>query len=431
MSTNAPGQQPGIARADLDPVTDPIATTSSDDRTTRRDMFTIGLVGTAHGMSHFMQLTLPPLFPFIAAEFGASYTQLGLIMTTFFVASGIGQPLAGVLVDRIGARQVLFAGLFLYALSVLVYASVGSFWMFYPIAVFAGLGNCVFHPVDFSILNASVRERVLGRAFSVHTLGGNLGWAAAPTLMLVLAGVIGWRGALMVASGMAFVMLFTLWLNRELLRDDRPGKVAGRSGAAPTSSASLLTNPALLMCFGFFLLLAAALIGIQNFLPPILKDLHQTPLALSGAALTGFLLGAALGVIVGGIVADRSRHHGAIITAGLCGSGIMLVLVAQLDMGAALLVGTVGLAGFLSGLTTPSRDLVVRSVTPPGATGRVFGYVYSGLDVGSALAPTLIGVLLDTGQPRLALWLVAGLFIAGVLTVVSLRSTHPPRARAA
>ena len=75
----------------------------------RQDARTIGLIGVAHGTSHFFHLLLPPLFPLFIRDFGFSYSELGLLVSTFFVISGIGQALAGFLVDRVGARPVLLA----------------------------------------------------------------------------------------------------------------------------------------------------------------------------------------------------------------------------------------------------------------------------------------------------------------------------------
>ncbi|MCP5152844.1 MAG: MFS transporter [Ectothiorhodospiraceae bacterium] len=396
----------------------------------RRDVLTIGLVGVAHGCSHFFQLVLPPLFPFLTAEFGVSYTELGILMTTFFVTSGVGQPLAGFLVDRIGARQVMLAGLGIYSLAIFALALAPSFWVLFPAIVMAGLGNCVFHPADFAVLNASVHRSRLGRAFGVHTLGGNLGWVAAPALVVPVAGVAGWRVALATAAAVGAIIWLALWLNRRSLRDERDHAPAGAPAAAGIAQGlSLLASRPLLLCFGYFALVAAALIAVQNFLSPILGSLHGTPLTVAASGLTAYLLGAAVGVMVGGVVADRSDRHVAIVAAGLLGASLVFIAVAQLSFVATALIATLAAGGFLSGFTNPSRDLIVRSATPRGASGRVFGFVYSGLDVGSALAPITVGLLLDHGHPQWALWAIAGVLFAAIFTVVTLRGAIPSAAR--
>ena len=162
----------------------------------RRDVHVIGLIAVAHFFSHFFQLTLPPLFPLLKTVFGVPYVALGLAMSVFYGASGIGQTLSGFLVDRIGAARVLLGGMALFASSVALAGLVPSYWMLLPVALLAGLGNSVFHPADYSILNASVDPRRIGRGYSVHSISGNLGWAVAPTVVVGLTASSGWRAAL-------------------------------------------------------------------------------------------------------------------------------------------------------------------------------------------------------------------------------------------
>lgn len=385
----------------------------------RRDLKAMGLIGLAHGTSHFFQLVLATLLPvFVVPEFEVGYTDVGALMTLFFVTSGLGQPLAGFLCDRLGAKRVLFAGLATYCAGLFAASLAPSFALLFPAIVIAAIGNCVFHPVDFTILNGSVSAGRLGRAFSVHTLGGNLGWAAAPVSMLTIASLFGWRVAMASAAAVGLIVLLLLVVSRRDLSEER----AAASGPGATSRLGLeiLASPAVLSCFAYFVLLAAALIAVQNFLPPTLAAIHQTPLALAGTALTGFLLGASAGVLCGGMVADRFRRHGVVIAGGLLGSALTFLIIGEVSFPAVALVGTLALAGFLQGMTTPSRDLLVRSVTPRGATGRVFGFVYAGLDVGSALAPITVGLILDTGDPRWIFWLVALMLVLAIFTAVSI-----------
>ena len=382
-----------------------------------RDRLTIALVGMAHGCSHFFQLVLPPLFPFLIIDFDVSYTQLGALMTVFFLVSGIGQPLAGFLVDRFGARNVLFLGLGLYTLSVFAMAWLPNFGWYFVVIACAALGNCVFHPADYTVLNASVKSSHLGRAFSIHTLGGNLGWALSPVIMLAVAEVAGWRASLLVAAAIGTAVWLSLWLHRDLFQEQAS---TDKSSANPLG-ARVLFSSTIVLCFLYFALMAAALIAVQNFIGPILNAIHTTPLVVGGIALTGFLLGASAGVLAGGIAADRTTEHVRLIVIGLAGSAGLVVLLAYLPPYQWALIAALGMAGFLSGLTSPSRDLLVRSATPKGATGRVFGFVYSGLDVGSAFAPITVGVLLDQKHPTLALWLVGGLLAVAIFTVVSIR----------
>ncbi|MEK9969922.1 MAG: MFS transporter, partial [Ferrovibrio sp.] len=338
---------------------------------------------------------------------------------------------AGFLVDRVGARNVLIGGLGIFCTAILLYGLVPSYWMLVPVAVLAGIGNSVFHPADFSILNASVDQKRLGRAYGTHTLGGNLGWGLAPVLMAGGAALFGWRAAPIIAALVGYAVLAALLLNRDLLKEDAGAarRAAAKAGQKTEALGPLLSLP-VVMCFGYFLLLSFALIGTQNFLPATLASLYGTPLALATTALTGFLLGASAGVMVGGWAADKGVKLEAIVITGLLGAAALILLVANLDLPGSLLVTAIAGAGFLQGFTTPSRDLIVRGAAPKGASGRVFGFVYSGLDAGSAMAPLVLGLLLDHGRADSVLWFVAAMLALTTLTAVAIRqsSTRQPSA---
>ena len=380
----------------------------------------IGLVALAHACSHFFMLVLPPLFPFLVADFQVSYTELGLVMSIYFLASGVGQPIAGFLVDRYGARALLFGGLFLYWVAICVLAFLPEFWLFYPVMALAGIANSVFHPADYTVLSASVPHSHLGRAFSVHTLGGNLGWVLAPVFMLTIAEFGGWKLSIVAAGMLGLAIWLLLWLYRDVLRDERSAEESAQRQREGLGL-SFIFSSTVVLCFWYFVLLAAALIAVQNFIGPILESIHTVSLVVAGAALTGFLIGASTGVIAGGIAADKTGEHAWVIVGGLAGSACLVVSLAYMPSIGILLIGVLFCAGFLSGMTSPSRDMLVRQVTPKGATGRVFGVVYSGLDVGSALAPVTVGYMLDKGLPTTALWVIGATILCGVLTVVGIR----------
>jgi len=312
-------------------------------------------------------------------------------------------------------------GLGLLAGAVALYGLAPSFWLLLPLVVLAGLGNSVFHPADYSILTASVPRGRLGRAYGIHTLGGNIGWAVAPLFMLAVSGLVGWRLALILAGGAGLLVLALMMTQARFLRSEaRPHAAGGEARPQRVGLALLLSTP-ILLCFGYFVLVATAMIGVQTFLPATLGALYGTTLETAGAALTGFLVGSSAGILVGSVLADRSSRHEMIVAFGLATAAALVIVVGNVSMPSAVLIGFMAAAGFQSGLTTPSRDLLVRGATPRGAAGRVFGFVYSGLDAGSALAPLAIGVMLDHGHPGAMLWFVAGALGLAILTAVTLR----------
>jgi len=401
---------------------------------TRRDVKVIALVATAHGCSHFYQLVLPPLFPFITASLGIGFEEAGLLMACFYTASGLAQTPSGFLVDRFGASRVLLSGLGLAATSVTLMSLIPSFWVAIPVVMLAGLGNSVFHPADYSILSHAVSKSRMARAYGVHTLSGNIGWAAAPVTVLTLAGVLGWRGALAVTgiSGLA-VVLFLATQSGVLAS----GRVQ-RTAAAPAKrlgagTLALLASPPIVLCFVYFVLLSVSLTGNQTFMPAALNQLYGTSLGTAGAALSAYLLAGSLGILVGGIAADRSTRHEGIVAAGLLGAAAIMLVVGFVRLPDPALIAVVALAGFASGTTTPSRDMLVRAATPAGATGKVFGFVYSGLDLGAAVTPPVLGLFLDRGEPRMVFVLAAvalALTIGTALKLGRSRASPAPRVEA-
>ncbi|HUM14735.1 MAG TPA: MFS transporter [Candidatus Nitrosotalea sp.] len=388
----------------------------------RRDVHVIGLIAVAHFFSHFFQLTLPPIFPLLKTVFGVPYVALGLAMSVFYGASGIGQTLSGFLVDRIGAPRVLLGGMALFASSVALAGLVPSYWMLLPVALLAGLGNSVFHPADYSILNASVDPRRIGRGYSVHAISGNLGWAVAPTVVVGLTASSGWRAALVTVGALGLVMVGVLASQRAAFGRSRHDT----RGQGAVAHLRLLLSAPILAAFAYFAFIATALIGVQTFGVTGLMRVYDTPLALATAALTTFLLGGAAGILVGGFLADHTRRHDVVAVGGLVVAAAFMMLLASGALAPSLLPVILGLTGFCHGATGPSRDMLVRAATPPGASGKVFGFVYSGLDLGSCLTPLAFGWLLDHGDPRMLFVAVGVLMLGTIGTVIQVRRSAQP-----
>ena len=383
----------------------------------RRDARVIGLVGIGHGLSHFLQLALPPLFPLLRAEFDASWTLLGALVGVFYAASSLVQFTAGFWVDRFGARPVLFAGMAFLAGGTVLAAFAPSVGWLFPIVIIMGAGNGVFHPADFAILNASVAPRRLGHAYSTHGIFGNLGYALAPVVSFGLAATIGWRDALGAMGLVGIVVLGVLATQRSYLTSHR---VTDAHAHTMRGSFALFRQGAILACFGYFIVQTMASVGMQTFAGSALNAGFNVPLALANSALTAFLLGGSAGILVGGFLAARSDRHDRIAAGGLLVASILTGLVA-LGPPFMLLLPLFAAIGFAVGLTGPSRDLIVRSATPKGASGRVYGFVYSGLDVGATLGPLWFGLMLDHGLAPQMFMVVAVLFVFAIMTVLQAR----------
>jgi MFS family permease len=368
----------------------------------RRDIRTIGLVGLAHGTSHFFHMLLPPLFPLFVRDFGVSYAELGLLVTAFFVVSGIGQALAGFLVDRVGARPVLFAALACFVAAAVVAASAQGFNGLLAAAVIAGIGNSPFHPVDFTILNKRVSSPRLGHAFSVHGISGNLGWAVAPMFQLGIVALTGsWRWALLACGAWALLVLGLMVWQRDAVDDRSPvvrAAVAAGEGTPPAGAFSFLRLPSVWLCFLFFFFSTCTLSAIQSFAGPALAKMYALPIATTAYVVTGYMVAGALGMVAGGFLTNRGLRLEQVIGLCLAASASLLALVGSGVLPATLALVVAALSGFGVGLAGPSRDMLIRRASPPGATGRVYGTVYSGLDIGFALAAPIFGAILDRGH---------------------------------
>lgn len=387
-----------------------------------RDWKVIALIGLLHGGSHFYQLVLPSLYLSLNREFGYSFAQLGFLATAFFVVSGLGQASSGFIVDHLGARPVLRFGLACMVVSALLISVANAYWVFIIAAIIGGAGNCVFHPVDFSIINQNVSQRRLGHAFSIHGVSGNLGWALAPifiTFFIVQTG--SWRVAAAAAAVLLFCLFVSTFIGASLLATpvaQTDPQMQERSRATEPGFGvklrMLLKNPALWGAFLFFAFTSGSMSSVQNFTIPILGSLYGIGKEWASSALSMYMVAAGVGLLLGGFLAGSTDRTERIVAASLATSGIVFILLAMGVLPNGLAVAGLCTAGFLSGMAGPSRDMLVRRVTPKGALGSVYGLVYSGMDVGSALGPVMYGFMLDHQAVR-GPWLVSGLALFGAV----------------
>ena len=388
--------------------------TSTEVTPVRGDVAVIALIGCVHAVSHFFHLVIPLLFPWLMPAFDLSFTQAGALMTVFFAISGVGQALAGLAVDRIGAKPVLYCGVLLLALSGVLLGVAQNYPMLMLAAAAAGAGNSVFHPVDFTILNRRISKSRLGHAFSAHGLSGNLGWAAAPLLMIAVASFADWRSVAFVAAALAVASLALIYFFQAALGDLPEHLESEKHVAAgsPVSTLTILRSPAVLFGFVFFFLITVAFGALQNFSPAALKAMYGLSLGVSASCLSGYLLGGAGGIVVGGFVANW-RAQDQILAMCLAFGALISLLVASAVVADWAVLPLLTIMGFGVGIAGPSRDLLVRKAAMQGLNqasfGRVYGFVYSGLDLGIAAAPLIFGPIMDGGRFG-ALWVGIALF---------------------
>ena len=389
----------------------------------RQDFLLITLLGVAHGLSHYFHLVIPALFPWIIPEFGTSYAQMGAVMTVFFIVSSLGQATSGVLVDKLGPKVCLYGGVGLLMVSGFLFSVAQNYLWFYPVAAFAGLGNSVFHPTDYSIMNRCITNERLPFAFSIHSVVGNIGWAVAPVLMVGVATFTGsWRLAAATSGAMALIVLAMLLMHNSLfdralasgngLTQEQKKEEKGDAGFG------FLKLLVIWLCFLFFFCNSFALGILQNFAPSIFNATYHVGLEISTGGLTAYMIGSIIGVLSGAYVAKVFKRSDHVIAASMSVSAVMSILLASQGLGPWCVLPLMFLMGLGVGVATPSRDLLIRGACMKflgtNSFGRVYGFTYCGMDVGQTLAPLVAGPLLDAGFFSLALVLV-GVFQTGAL----------------
>jgi MFS family permease len=374
-------------------------------------------VSAAHFVSHYYILLLPPLFEFVRADYGVSYTELGFALLAYNTVSAVLQTPAGFLVDRLGARSLLIGALILGAIAYAIAGLVHSFWVLVAMFAVAGIGNTIYHPADYALLSHHVPPERVAKAFSVHTFAGMLGSAVAPGTLLLMQSVWGWRGAFVGAAALGLAVACAL-----LVQGEEPASTK----AAPQQNETrvgwqLLTSPVILINLVFFLLLALINAGLQNYSVVALTALYGTSPATANAALTGYLALTAAGVLLGGYVASRTTRHGFVAVLTLTATAAAAALIAGIDLHKLLLIAAMSAAGLFLGAGMPARDMIVRAVTPPGAFGKVFGFVSTGFNIGGMISPVIFGLAMDHGHPQWVFALAAVFSLLAIFTVAGAR----------
>ena len=386
----------------------------------------VGLVSLGHCLNHLYTMVVPPLIVIWVALFDVSYTAMGIVMAVMAISSAVSVVPVGFLVDRVPARLVLITGLIVSALATIGFGLAQSYNELLICALFAGLGNTVFHPCGYTILSATVPKAWLGRAFSVHTFSGYAGFALTPAIIGLAILYWDWRGALVALGVLGLAVAAAMYVFRDDLRDDRNAAEAqnSESGSGRRGDFQLLFSLPVMMCFLFFLFTTISYWGFDSFLPASLFEHHGIPESIGTFGLTVFFGFSAVGILIGGVIADRTTRHGQIAVFGFSIAATCILLVGELSAGVVLIFVLIGMAGIGAGIVTPSRDLIVRQVTPAGQTGKVFAFMTLAMDSGSFIAPPVFGYMMDQGDTVWLFRLAAIMLVLSIFTVTATRRIH-------
>jgi FSR family fosmidomycin resistance protein-like MFS transporter len=398
--------------------------TIEDPQATRSDVKVLTLISAGHFLSHYFMLALPALFIFFNKDLGISYTLLGVMLTTRYVGTGVAQIAAGFMVDRFGAKMILMAGIILMVTAMGLMAFASNYYVLMLLVILAGVGDAVFHPADYAILSSSISEKRMGRSFSVHTFAGHLGFAAAPAVIVFVSTVWDWRTALLISAGVGFAIIFVMLTQWSSLNDSATKakkKDTSENSEEDATTKQLLTSRPVLLLFAFFVMTSLAGSGLHSFSIPALHALHGTSVVDAGFAVGGYMLISSFAVLCGGWIADNITRQDRFAAMAYAASIFVVGMIVWMPMHYALLVFLFGLAGFCHGVVRPARDMMVREVAPKGSTGRVFGFIFTGQNVGGGLAPILLGGLMDHYPPQYIFYFCIGFMILCILTILAPR----------
>ncbi|MBX5446255.1 MFS transporter [Sphaerobacter sp.] len=388
------------------------------------------LISAGHFMSHFWLITWPSLFTVLAGVFQVDYLQLGFLMTLYSVTSAIFQVPFGYLADRHGPKPILVFGLLVNGAAIGLSALAPNYGVLLVLALCAGVGQAVFHPADYAILSALFSAERAGKPYSLHTFTGFAGSAAAPLVIAGITAVFNWQVALAVAGLLGIIIAAAVAFQLRVPAPVRPAPSPKAEGASRkgASFSFMLSRPFLLL-FGFFVFTSMFTAGLQSFLPSTLTERYGVSLETANGMLTAFLVTLAIGVLAGGVLADRIRSYGRVIAASFTASTLLMLLVAAVPIPVWLLLPVFALAGGLQGIIMPSRDKLVRESSPEGAAGQSFAFVSVGFSVGGIIAPPILGGVLNRGEPMLVFWCLALFLVLATVTVL-IPARQPAKDRA-
>lgn len=392
-----------------------------------RDYKILSVISVGHFMSHFYALTLPPIFLYLKEDFNVSFVQLGLMLTLAGASTLAVQVPVGFLVDRYGARIMLAIGLVILSSCYALAGLATDYYSMIALLMIAGVGNSVFHPADYAILNSSITPTRMGRAFSIHTFAGHLGSAAAPATMLILTYLFGWRFALVSVGAFGLAVALVLATQWNVMKEEtgHSGKKEEGAKSSTVDGLKLLVSPIVIVFFLFFGILAMASAGLSAFMVAALMKLHNTPLETATMALSAYLFFSSAGILLGGELSDRFGRHALMAGIVFAATAVFCFIIGTFAMPFALLAVLMMIMGAGQGIIRPARDMMLREVAPKGSVGKIFGFVSAGITAGSTLAPILFGLMIDLGRPEWVFYLAGLLMILALFTVMIPRKPQP------
>jgi len=413
------------------------------------------LISSAHGMQHFFLRLLPPLIPLLAIQTGLPLWKLGLLITSQYIGSALGQTPAGIISDKYDRRLFLPCGIALagigYALLLftpafdesIIYFFGEAFpikFIFMSFALFVnGIGMSVVHPTGYPIISSNVRAEVKGKFFGMWGSASKLGDAIGPAILGIFFLFFVWTDILLFLGiiGVTYAIILYIALGNY---DTSPPTALPTTTSANSKTSSAIPLPPrkkylypLLSVFIFFATYSFVATGVLAFLQEFIireyaytlqiGSLLITPESTASFYLASLLFIGGVAQLITGELVDRYDAR-KVITVFVIVSGLFILLFSALSLSPILLFIVLGAMGISFWGISPARDSLLSNITPPEREGRTFGYVWTGIFIFSSFSPIIIGYIGDTLGLRFGFQILAVLTLLSILPILFLFSRY-------
>ena len=373
----------------------------------------IGLAFT-HLYQHIIMASLPPILTLIQADFGASYAQMGLLLSASRFSGGVLQLPSGMAADRFGKKKVLLIGFGLLLVSVFLAGLAPTLIMLVVLQIMVGVGDSAFHPTTFSMISQGSRQETLGKNMSVHTMAGFVGTYVAMSLIARMGESVGWRSTLMLLPipGLILGLVLATWFREPpVARPEEKGRGGGEQ--------SPLFRGPLPVIFLVSLMHGASMQGLISFLPAFLTVVHGLSVVEAGDLASLLIVGVAT-IVLGGWLADRVSRINMVALAAVMAALLMVALAlwtpSRLIL--SLILIATGIAIYFS---TPAYTALISAYASAASQGRLFGLSFAGSAIGGSTGVLLVGFIADMASFQVAFLFVAGASMAKGILITLLR----------
>ena len=381
------------------------------------------MVGVGHGATHWVAATFYLLLPWIKETLQISYTNAGILVAVFHLASFLANFASGALTDITGKRVLIQSGSL--TLGALALGGTSLAWSIIPLALMIaiiGATNNAWHPAAISFLSERYPDN-RGYALAVHALGANVGDSIAPLMVGAVLGMLSWQDTALVSTVPVFVVAFWIWTVLSRHETISPAETKETRKVPYLSELKIMFRQfellGLSMMSGFR---AAAQVGLLMFVPLYLTDVLEAGPMMTGVGFSLMQLGGVLSSPVAGAWSDRIGRR-PIVVGGLALSTLVIAFLA-IAGSQILFVSGIAFLGFVLYGVRPVVHSWALDLTSKTMGGTVISLVFGTQSLFSIGIPVLSGMVADLFGLQRVFWLLAGLILVSNLIAFLLKDSR-------